>query len=428
VTRALEREADGIVRDLLLLTDPAYKGRRAGSMSSYKLANLLRGRLFKAGTKPIPWPSVSIPTGALVEKCELVLLAGEERRPVPNAFLPFHRTGTPDPTPVFERVVDDPAPGTDLHGAFVLLPETAPFERAAECAEAGAVLVGVVASDDALTARAAECAWVGGLPLALAGRTPDEEATVAGMIARTAGPPLRVPWIYLTATAGRELRRHGAGGVVRFRVKRSELSTSQIIGVIGDPRTPPILICAPWDGPGLLDGKPAEAASWNAAGVAAVLWVAEQLSRDQEEGRLGRPVVIALVGGEQFGSIGSLQLATGLRNPETPIAKPVCVVRVTGVGSRGDDRVALVGRGLDEAPWALLPEAFAQAQLSLEPIDSESAAAHPLGALGVPMVTLTAADPTLRGTAADSLALVDLGQVRRFARALYRGVARMAAP
>ena len=46
-----------------------------------------------------------------------------------------------------------------------------------------------------------------------------------------------------------------------------------------------------------------------AAGVAIVLWVAEQLKRDYEAGKLKRPVVVALFGAEELGLLGSTQFA-----------------------------------------------------------------------------------------------------------------------
>ncbi|MHC4934118.1 MAG: M1 aminopeptidase family protein, partial [Planctomycetota bacterium] len=162
VTEARKGEPDSLLRDLLFLTDARHRGRRAGTNEAYKLANELRGRLFKAGVKVLPWPPVSIPTGRLVGERKITILDGEEKFPLPQHFFPFHRSASPDLPAVFKRVVEHPA--EEVTDALVLLPEDSGFELAQAYAEKGAAVVAVVATTFDFRARGADALWEGAMP------------------------------------------------------------------------------------------------------------------------------------------------------------------------------------------------------------------------------------------------------------------------
>ena len=166
---------------------------------------------------------------------------------------------------------------------------------------------------------------------------------MAGLLAR-GGEPLAVPYVYLRPSAATELKRRGAGGVLHYEIQRRVEETSNLIGVLGNPRQQGVLLSAHWDGVGRIGDRPTQAASDNAAGVAVVLWVAARLKRDFEAGKLKRPVVVALFGGNETGLAGSRQFVAALESPKCPIARPLQAVNVDGIGSLAGRRVHVLGR------------------------------------------------------------------------------------
>jgi hypothetical protein len=382
ITAARKGDADPLLRDLLFLTDARHRGRRAGTNEAYKLANELRGRLFKAGVKVLPWPPVSIPTGRLVGDRKITILDGEEKIPLPQKFFPFHRSASPELPAVFERVVEHPA--EEATDALVLLPEDSGFELAQTYAEKGAAVVAVVATTLDFRARGSEALWEGAMP---AGATAaHERAVVSAALTRSTGPRLEVPYIYVHPMAAAELKHRGKGGVVRFRISRSEIATSNVVGVLGPARERGVLLAASWDG---------NAAS-GAAAAAAVLWTAERLKKDHEEGRLKLPVVIALFGGEEMGRSGSRQFVQVLTHPKTPVSKPLLAFDVRAAGG---PQLFVGGR----------PELHAQ----FEGATPANPGPSPLREAGIDTLSVGCAWQP-------SLDRIDVSQVRALTRALYR--------
>ncbi|MHC4341206.1 MAG: M28 family peptidase [Planctomycetota bacterium] len=382
ITSARKGDPDSLVRDLLFLTDARHRGRRAGTNEAYKLANELRGRLFKAGVKVLPWPPVSIPTGRLVGDRKITILDGEEKIPLPQYFFPFHRSASPELPAVFERVVEHPS--EEAKDALVLLPEDSSFELAQTYAGKGAAVVAVVSKTPDFRTRGSEALWEGAMPAGAAAA--DERAVVSAALARATGPRLEVPYIYLHPMGAAELKQRGKGGVVRFRISRAEIATSNVVGVLGPARERGVLLAAPWDG---------NAAS-GAAAAAAVLWTAERLKKDHEEGRLKRPVVFALFGGEEMGRSGSRQFVQVLTHPKTPVSKPLLAFEVLAAGG---------------------PQLFVGGQPDLH---ARFEGAKPAALRFSPLREAEIETLTLGCTWQPSLDRIDVSQLRALTRALYR--------
>ncbi|MHC4974657.1 MAG: M28 family peptidase [Planctomycetota bacterium] len=432
ITPARRGEVEPLVRDLLYLTDPIHAGREVGTMAAFKLANELRGQMHNAGLKVLPWPSVRIPRGSVSGR-ELVILDGDEKVRLKDAFYPFHSSASPRNAPVFERVVEHPA--QDVEGALVLLPEDAPLEVVKEYAENDAAVVAVVARDEALTKRAREAVWDGAVPPALRQRyAPDRTSVstaVSDLLARGDVGVLNFPYIYLRPSAAAELKRRGAGGVLKYAIRRTRVETSNLIGVLGDPRQQGVLLSAHWNGVGMIGGRPVQAASDNAAGVAVVLWVAARLKRDFDRGVLKRPVVVALFGANQAGLAGSRQFAAALGSSRCPVARPLQAVNVDGVGSVAGYRVHVLGR----SRHAELNEAFLAASKGTglvlgrdvgEAAYAASSDHWPLHQAGIPAVTIFSADPRAVDGPFDTVDLVDVETMRRVGRTVYRMVRDLA--
>jgi hypothetical protein len=407
ISPARTGDPEPLVADLFWLTDSA---RRAGTMAAQKVANTLRGRLFRAGLKPIAWPTVTMIEG-VAEKERTVALDGAGE--IEEAFYPFH-LGAETKGPVkFARVVE--ASAADVKGTLVLLPEDADEAAVRALAERGAAAVALVASEPTFAARGEEAAWVGAIPRGVLNRlwkqgldVKDESLIVRRLMAATRGKRFAVPCVYLAPDAAGRLREHGKAGELRYSTGLVRRQTSNILGAFGDPRRPGLLLTASWDaadGPG-------------AAGVAVLLDVAARLQRDHEAGRLKRPVVVALLGGTTAGYWGARQLVQALRTPGSPVARPEAILHL-GTGAR----VALQG----EAPG--LAETFERAaklsRLEIAAGDEQGPdATHAvLTEVGVPLLTVTAFEAARR----DDLAHVDVDEMRRVANALYRTARELAA-
>jgi hypothetical protein len=432
ITPARRGEVEPLVRDLLFLTDRHHAGREAGTMAAFRLANELRGRMHDAGLTVVPWPSVRIPRGSVSGRT-LVILDGDEKIRLRDAFYPFHASASPRNAPVFAKVVEHPA--QDVKEALVLLPEGAPHDLARQYAEKGAAAVAVVARDEAFTKRAREAAWEGALPPALAKRFPSDRtnraAVVAGLLAR-GGEPLAIPYLYLRPSAAAELKRRGAGGVLQYTIRRRVEETSNLVGVLGSPRQQGVLLSAHWDGVGRIgDHRPTPAASDNAAGVAVVLWVAARLKRDFDRGKLERPVVVALFGGNETGLAGSRQFVAVLQSPGCPIARPLHAVNVDGVGSLEDHRVHVLGRSHHAGLFEVFQAAREGSGLVLGPDFDESFYAGgsdhwPLHQAGIPAITVFSADLRTMDGPLDTVDLVDVETMRKVAKVVYRMVRDLA--
>jgi hypothetical protein len=422
ITRARRGEVESLVGDLLYLTDPRHLGREAGTMAAFKLANELRGRMHNAGLQVVPWPSVRIPRGSISGR-ELVILDGEEKVRLRDAFYPFHASASPRHAPIFRAVVEHPA--EDVKDTLVLLPEDAPFELVQHYAEEDAAVVAVVASDEACTKRAREAAWEGAVPPALrrdlATDRTNPRLRVSDLLVRVGAKVVGFPYIYLKPSAAEELKRRGAGGVLRYRIRRSVHETSNLVGVLGNPREQGVLLGAHWDGVGPVGGRTVQAASDNAAGVAVVLWVAARLKRDLDQGKLRRPVVVALFGGNKTGRAGSRQFVAALRSQRCPIARPLHAINVDGVGSLPGKRVHVFGRAHHPELFDVFAHVNKGSGLVIGPPLPASSADHgPLSAAGIPAVTIFSADPHAMNSPLDTVDLVDVDTMRRVARVVYR--------
>jgi hypothetical protein len=173
---------------------------------------------------------------------------------------------------------------------------------------------------------------------------------------------------------------------VRFRISRAAIATSNVVGVLGPARERGVLLAAPWDG----------SAASGAAAAAAVIWTAERLKKDHEEGRLKRPVVIALFGGEEMGRSGSRQFVKVLKHPKTPVSKPLVAFDVLAAGGP-----QLIVAGEPELQ-ARFPDA--------KPIDPRFS---PLREAEIRTLTIGCVWQP-------SLDRIDVSQLRALTRALYR--------
>jgi len=430
ITPAREGPPGSILADLLYLTDPARRGREAGAEGDYGLANVLRGRLFRAGLRHVAWPPVDLPFWRLVGERRLVLADGTV---LDACFFPFHASASPRKgEAAFARVVRHPA--KSVGDALVLVPEDAPEEAVLEYARGGAAAIAIVSGDEAFSKRAREAAWENALPPFLAERLArrggNAALAVRGMIVRSKGPILPVPFVYLGQDAAARAAASGRG-TLAFRIERDVRQTHNVVGVLGAQKQPAVLLSAHWDGVGTIDGNPAPGAADNAAGVACVLWVAKRLKRDLEAGRLRRPVVVALFGGEEAGLAGSRQFAALAHTRMSPIVKPGVAVNVDGVGSHTKPEVFLIGRSHH-------PEFLAPFEAALEPsgltlgrdIDEfayrEGSDHWPLHEKDIPAVTVYCANYRTMNGLEDTLDKVDVGTVRKVAHTVYRFVLDLA--
>lgn len=430
-TAARAGRAEGVVRDLLDLTEEAHRGRRAGTGEAFALANELRGRLARIGLTVLSWPPVAVPEIHLGETRRITLAGEEGSRRIEGGFFPFHRSASPEVPTVFDRVVRDGA--GDPKRALVLLPEESDDAALLRCAEAGAAALAVVASEPSMKARGRDAAWPEAMPPAAAEECrrrggSSMDAAVAWM-ARAHGKPLPLPFVYLSPDAAAALEAHGKGGVLEFSTSRSGFTTSNLVGVLGPPASPGILLSAHWDGVGTIDGKVAAGAADNAAGVAAVLFAAEELARDGRQGRLRRPVVVALFGAEELGLWGSRQFAEWVRSPQSPVAPPLCMVNVDAVGNHAAGEVFCVGRSHAPKLFARFEKAFEGTPVGKD-VDAfafaEGSDHWPLHEAGIPAITVWSADYRSMNTLRDTLDRVDAGMVRRVGQSVYRMVRAMA--
>lgn len=400
-----------LVADLLWL---AHAKRRAGTLAAQKIANTLRGRLFRAGLKPIAWPTVTMIEG-VAEKERTVVLDGAGK--IEEAFFPFHR-GAETKGPVkFARVAA--ASDADVKDALVLLPEDADDAAVRALAERGAAAVALVASEPTFKARGAEAAWVGAIPPAVAARFSEEgteeSLIVSRLMAAERGERFTVPCVYLAPDAARKLREHGKAGELRYSTGLVKRQTSNILGAFGDPRRPGLLLVARWDSPG-------GTAAPDAAAAAVLLDVAARLQRDHAAGRLKRTIVVALLSGTAAGHWGARQLVQALQTPRAPVARPLAILQLDSVGNRTDADVTFHG----DAPGvaAALRRAAKRSQLGIDAADAPPpGSAHAvLAEAGVPLLTVANFDPERP----DDAAYVDVETMRRVANALYRTARELA--
>jgi len=414
-------EIGSIERDLLRITDPEWLGRRAGTQAAYKLANELRGRLFQTGATVVPWPGVSIPTGEVLAQPWI-----REQR---EGIYPFHWSGDAAKGVEFTRVEIHPA--EKAKGALVLLPENASYELMAEYAGQGAAVLVIEASEPTMKGRGDQCAWQGLVPPSVPMKGTNPETRIASLMARSDAEPLAIPAFYVTPDVAAGLKKKDGAGVAGVSLRRTTSATANLIGVFGAAKERGILLSAHWDGVGRIDGAVAEGASDNAAGAAIVLWVATQLKRDAEAGRLGKPVVVALFGAEEAGLIGSSQFAAALRNPNCPVAKPLAMVNVDAIGGGKDRSVYVIGRSLYPDLLAAIQPQLEKNGLTLgRDIDKFAyrlGSDHwPLHEAGVPAITLFGTDYRAMNTLADTRDKVDVGMLRDVAKAVYRTVRELA--
>jgi len=410
-----------IEADLLRVADDAWLGRRAGTPTSYELANELRGRLFQTGAKVLPWPGVAVPSGEVLGK---PWIGG-----VRDGIFVFHGSADAENGVAFERVEEHPAKKPE--GALVLLPEDATPELMASYAEQGAAAVAVEASEETGKKRGNECAWHGLVPPAVNMRGVNPETRIAGLMARSASNALSIPAFYVLPDAATAIRKGEGAGNLGVSLKRTSTSTANLVGVFGAAKQPGILLSAHWDGVGRIDGEVAAGASDNAAGVAVVLWVAKQLKRDAEAGRLKKPVVVALFGAEEAGLLGSRQFADALKHPDCPVAKPEAMINVDAIGGGKDRTVYVIGRSKHPELLEILQPELEKHGLTLgRDIDKF---AYPLGSdhwplheAGVPAVTLFGTDYRAMNTLRDTVAKVDVAMLRDVAKSVYRVVRELA--
>ncbi|MFB3067254.1 MAG: M28 family peptidase, partial [Planctomycetota bacterium] len=433
ITAGRNQDPGSLLRALFWLTDTAHDGRRAGTGNTYNIANHLRGRLHKLGFRILPWPPVEVPMLRLPGERTIALLDGKQTRYLEDAFYPFHLSAVETRPTVFERVVEHPA--KEIHGNLVLLPEDASEETARNLAEGGASAVAVVSMDAAFTKRGADAAWPGAIPPAYAEqlrkRNQDPELVTTGKLARALPKRLPVPYLYLHPDAAAALRKHGKRGVLQWRPVGSTATTSNVVGVLGAPARQGVLLSAHYDGVGRIDGVPAQGAADNAAGVAVVLWVAEQLKRDSEAGKLKRPVVVAFFGAEEVGLLGSTQFARIVTLPKSPVSRPLVAINVDGVGSHAANQVFLIGR-------SKAPQLFERFQKALQGSRLETGrdidrfafrlgSDHwPLHEAGIPAVTVYSADYRSMNTLRDTVDRIDRDVLQRIAQCVYRMVLDLA--
>ncbi|MHC4452475.1 MAG: M28 family peptidase, partial [Planctomycetota bacterium] len=415
-----------IETDLLRITEAQWLGRRAGTPTAYKLANELRGRLFQTGATVLPWPGVTIPSGRVAQKPALHF--GADKIVLDRAY-PFHWSA--DATKLRKYTHVEIHPAVKSRGALIILPENATYELMAEYAKKGAAAVLVVAADETMKGRANQAAWIGLVPPAVRSKGRNPETLIASLIARSGKKPLLIPALYVAPGTAESLKKRAGAGAISVSLRRDASSTSNLIGVFGPAKQRGILLSAHWDGVGRIDGTIAEGAADNAAGVAVVLWVATQLKRDADAGRLGKPVVVALFGAEEAGLIGSRQFAAALKHPKCSIAKPLMMINVDAIGGGKDRSVYVIGRSKYPDLLNAIQPNLEKKKLPLgRDIDKFAfrlGSDHwPLHEAGVPAISLFGTDYRAMNTTADTLEKVDVGMLRDLAKAVYRTVRELA--
>ena len=337
--RAHAGRVDSIVSDLLHVTDDKWKGRRAGTGESYKLANELRGRLFQTGATILPWPGVLVPGGHVLERPWIVI---DDQRTNEGMYA-FHWSGNASKGIDCAAVAAYPAKTTQ--GRLVVMDETATYEQMKSLAENGAAAIVVRASEETFKLRGKEATWKGLLPRSVSAKGRNIDTMVSGLMARTANQePLSIPVIYAASSVADALGRAKGAVKIGVSLRRTSQATANLVGVFGPPKKRGILLTAHWDGLGMIGDRPSQGAADNAAGVAVVLWVASQLKADADAGRLSLPVVVALFGAEEAGLIGSRQFAAALTHAKCPIAKPLKMINVDAIGGGKDRSIYVIGR------------------------------------------------------------------------------------
>ncbi|MHC4940578.1 MAG: M28 family peptidase [Planctomycetota bacterium] len=425
--RAGPGRVGSIETDLLRITEEQWLGRRAGTPAAYKLANELRGRLFRTGAKVLPWPGVSIVSGRVVEK-PWIKTETLARTEIAEMY-PMHWSADATKGRKFERVEIHPA--QKVKGSLILLPENSTYELMQGYADNGAAALVVAAEDAEMKGRANQSAWLGLVPKAVRSKGRNPETLIASLIARSGEATLPVPVFYAAPSVAEAFKKELPEGEIGVALQRVTSSTSNLIGVFGPPKERGILLSAHWDGVGRIDGTIAQGASDNAAGTAVVLWVANQLKRDAEAGRLKKPVVIALFGAEEAGLLGSRQFASALKHPKCPIAKPIAMINVDAIAGGKDRSVYVIGRSKYPDLLAAIQPQLEKQNLELgRDIDKFAyrlGSDHwPLHVAGVPAVTLFGTDYRAMNTLADTLDKVDVEMLRDLAKAVYRTVRGMA--
>ena len=424
-------KADAILDALALLTDERWKGRQADR--SQRLANELRGRVVTAGLAFVTTPTVLLMHGSLSDKRRLLIEAERGVFDSSDEFLPFHISGQAKGGVRFRRIATHPA--DDVKGSLVLLPEDATADLAREYEKKGAAIVAFKASEPTMKARGAETAWANAMSDAMKARWPvattNRDVATAGLFS-AADEPLKIPCIYVAPSLVETLEENAdASGTLEAGINHGIASTSNIVGVLGSPRERGILLCAHWDGVGEIAGRTTQGAADNAAGVAIVLWVAERLKADYDAGRLKKPVVVALFGGEEMGLAGSRQFAELLASPKSPLARPLAAVNVDAIGSLDGSKVYLIGRSrypdLLNAFQTSIEGSRLALQRDIDKFAFEKGSDHwPLHKAGIPAVTVWSADYREMNTPQDTLDKVDIATVREIAHSVYRMVRDLA--
>ncbi|MEE8107302.1 MAG: M28 family peptidase [Planctomycetota bacterium] len=428
ITKRAQREPEPLLRDLLWLTDAKFQGRKAGTMAAHKLGNELRGRLLQTGATYVKGPPVPVPYGNAEGPLSLVLVNGDKRTEIDTGFFPMH-IGAPPPRPVvFAKVVEHPS--DDVRDALVLLPEDADLELCKRYSKEGAAMLALVATDETMQKRANDAAWPETVPPALAERA---RANIEGIgrqaAARSRGPQLLTPCVYLPPKTADALKNSGGRGVFSYSIRWHTVTTSNIVARMG-PDGPGVVLSAHWDGVGQNGSRIPQNASDNAAGVATLLFVAERLKRDADAGKLKRGVIFALFGAEEIGLLGS-RWFTRLLPTGKYMAKPVAAVNVDGVGSHSKREVFLIGRSKYPKLFEVFEAARKQSNLTLgRDIDRfayrEGSDHWPLHEAGIPAVTIYTAGYRIMNTPLDTIDRVDMETLRRTARLTYRMIRDLA--
>jgi hypothetical protein len=166
---------------------------------------------------------------------------------------------------------------------------------------------------------------------------------------------VKVPVVYL----GREPETSWLPAVVRSPLVVDLVETANLLAVIpgSDPALAgeAVLLSAHHDGQG--PGFPS--ANDNASGVAALLEAARALLGARES--LRRPVVIALLGAEEWGLRGAAAL---LRSPPPGVPRPVAVLNLDAVGDAATPAVSVVGETVHPALGTVAARALAGAGLA----------------------------------------------------------------
>jgi len=423
VIEGRERPTKNLLRDLLLLTDPKWKGRRATTPPTHTLANELRGRVFRTGARFVPWPGIEVSVPRMDAAPTVTI--GAKGEPRKAACYPFYWSADAAKGVTCPGVLSHPVENPE--GALVLLPEDATYDLMKRYADEGAGAIAVVASEESLKARYQHTSWRGWMPPAAPTSGRNIDSMLTGLLSRARQERLKIPVVYANPAVAEALRKSADSVTLQFALRTEKAATANILAVFGEARQPGVLLSAHWDGVGVVDGQVTQGASDNAAGVAVVLWVADQLRRDADAGRLKKPVVIALFGGEEAGLLGSRQFADALRSPQCPIAKPLAAINVDGIGGGKDRSVYVIGRSHHAKLFELVQPRLVKEGLTVgRDIDKfafpRGSDHWPLHEAGIPAITLFGTDYRGMNGPLDTLDKVDVGMLRKVARAVYRSV------